>query len=171
MPNSLILSNFLFILKSVVSVIFGSHLWRKNFSVYIYSKLTSWRIVQLAMSGLSKKLEIFNSVVELVSVYMVDALISKKWSSNVFFHNNSMFSNASILSVRNQSIPVDNCSSPTSSNSSSICDTAISGTIFPTLPFFPRSINLFLKRNTAYFANFFHRYSLTFYGLNTTLKY
>lgn len=53
----------------------------------------------------TQQFEVFNSIIMAISIYMVDCFICFKFSSNVFFHDKSMFITSSTIN-RNKSVPI-----------------------------------------------------------------
>ena len=119
--------------------------------VIIYAKLTSRRVVKFTMFSSCKKLEIFNSIIKLVSVFMMNIFKWFKFSSEKPFINHSMFSYFFGPTERYYPISMDN-GSLTISNGFRIFNSTPRGTEPAFFPAFYAYVLFFVINNSTNIA-------------------
>lgn len=125
----------------------------------IYTKLTSFRIVNFIVFLYRQYLQIFNPIISLYSIYVVDVFGLLKRSIEVNLHNMSMLRHSFVSTKRNVNISIAAKMTHTSSECSGKCDSTLFRAIFSdSKPLFHGTGIRFFESfftNVAYFVHVF----------------
>lgn len=123
----------------------------------VYTKLTSFRIVNFIVFLYRQYLQIFNPIIILYSIYVVDVFGILKRSIEVNLHNMSMLQHFFASTKRNVNISIAAKMTHTSSKCSGKCDSTLFRAIFSdSKPLFHGTAIRFFESfftNVAYFVH------------------